>query len=310
MPELFCYIPNNCKQVAITRGKTLRPLMERDGVICIQKVHAGDFLVIRELSSKKLEVYSIVRNLQPVPVVSKKIKDSIIRIVNANKTLKKWLSNNDPIFPKGLLWSGREVTEDKYGIAKWYGLHLFIPELSKKEVEEIVLAFNAVSTENQFVTLDTKSKYDDLNSSVITFDAVKSTKVSNFFNKVLPKEYGDFILDCNGNEDGLCSGSSKTNTDWRYANELPEFISVGVLYHDKEAIRFTDVILIDNEGKTQLKSMYTIGRQIVPMKENLLMFGYRIEEHIQRMIYVVHRQDPKTGNITSSWKLFKRKKRK
>lgn len=310
MPEIFCYLPGECKQVALSRGKTLRPLMERDGPICIQKVHPGDFLIIRGLDSNKLEVYTVVNNMQHVPVVSKPIRDGVIRTINANKTLKNWLTNDDPIFPKGLLWSGREVTEDKYGIAKWYGLHLFIPELSKQEVEEIVLTFNAVATDNQFVKLDTQTKYKDLTRPVVTFGKVENTKVERFFNKILPKGYSEFIIDCNGDKDGYCNGSSKINTDWRYATELPEFISVGVLYHDAEAIRFTDIILIDDQGNKQLKSMYNLGQEIVPTDENLLLFGYRIDDNIERMVYVVHRMDPRTGNITSSWKLFKRKKRK
>lgn len=310
MPEIYCYIPGVCKQVTLTRGKTLRPLMERDGSVCIQKVQAGDFLVIRDLENRKPEFFSVARNMQHVPVVSKSIKDSLIRAVNANKTLKNWLINDEPEFPKGLLWSGREVTEDKYAIAKWYGLHLFIPEMSKAEAENLVLRFDAVSTENQFVKLDVASKIKDLTSPVITFDKVKTNKVKKLFNKVLPEQYADFIAKFNGDKDGYCNGSSKRNTDWRYANDLPEFISVGVLYDSDEAIRFTDIILIDDEGKTTLKSMYTLGREIKPTDENLLLFGYRLEENIQRMIYVVHRKNPKNDNISSSWKLFKRKKRK
>lgn len=310
MPVLFNLIPGACKQIALSRGKTLKPIMEREGCYSVQKVGVGDFLVMRCFDNNKLEVYTIAPNLQHVPIVGKGIRDGVIRAINANKVLKKWLTNDDPNFPKGLLWSGREVTEDKYGIGKWYGLHLFIPELSKPEVEELVLSFDAVSTENQFVNLDTKSRCKDLIKPIVTFDKVTNNKVEKFFNKILPEQYAKFIIECNGDKEGTCNGSSRTNTDWRYATDMPEYISVGVLYHNKEPMRFTDVILIDNDGNTQLKSMYTLGKEIVPKKENLLMFGIRLEDNIDKMVYVVHKQHPVTGEITSSWKIFKRKKRK
>lgn len=300
------YIENTTKfykQLAVTRNRNLRPIIAKDDKTTHQVIEMWDYLVLKEYNGKQMKVFQFQGAAKLTPVVNKQIKNKILSLIKSTKELNDWFNKKSHEFPKGFIWTGQEVVEEPETIYNHYSMNDFLSTLSDKGKKDIIHEFSSVETKNQFVNFKVEEYLDELNiKKPINPNVVTKARISKLFS-VLPEQYGEFI---NAQyESDYISLPIDCEVDWRKAKALPDNIAIGVLYHKKKPIRFSDAIIIKKDGSVKLMSMYTLGFTIEPMDENLMLFGYKVEEDVKRIIYVTHQIDQKTNKVTSSWKLYK-----
>lgn len=299
------YLPNlleGRKRIIISPLGEIRVFTKSNDFTTFQECRVGDFMVSRGKKDKKLRVSKHIGFGKFTEIVSKRISQPIIGLVNKQTVIKEWLWNNEAKLPKDYIWTIAEIYDNPRSIANYYGIETFLPELNVSQILELVIQFKVVDVKNQVCKMDIDTVREKLDKPMKVDKQASLKQIRKLF-ECLPPEYSDFIINENVNEQNQVVNISSKSCSWRYAKKLPKSIAVGVLYDQGELKRFTDIITIDDKGVVKLQSLYTIGNAIVPVEDNLLFFGCDIPENIVKMIYVVHHMNSK-GELNSSWKLF------
>lgn len=299
------YLPNfleGRKRIIISPFGEIRAFTKANDFTTFQECRVGDFMISRGKKDKKLRVSKHTGFGRFTEIVSKKLNQPIIGLINKQAVIKEWFWNNEAKLPKDYIWTIAEIYENPRSIANHYGIETFLPELSIPQILDLVIQFKVVDIKNQVCKLDIESVREELDKPKKVDKVANRKQIRRLF-ECLPSEYADFIIKENVNKQNQIDNINAKSCSWRYAKKLPKSIAVGVLYDQGELKRFTDVITIDDEGVVKLQSLYTIGNAIVPVEDNLLFFGCDIPENVVKMIYVVHHIND-DGEISSSWKLF------
>lgn len=296
---------DGAKMLVVSRRGHIRPFIDEVDGTTIQEAVLNDYVVCKRPRDKQLSVWYFQADHRIARMVSKKVYMPIIEQTCKNPIVRSWFFNNEPKLPDNFIWCLQDFIERPLKTSEYYGLNIFLPELGKQHILEMVGQFKTIDIANQFVKID----IDSIRESIDTVPEVQFPASKKDIKKLfsfLPDKYSEFILENNIGEDGVAEHINTNSCKWTGAKQLPKSIAVGALYDNGELKRFTDVIIISKSGEVKLNSVYTIGKTIKPVDCNLMLLACDIPKDTDRIIYVVHHIDDE-DKIRSNWRLFRKR---
>lgn len=307
---LLATIPNyynGYKQVALSPDADIRNFIrhDHDKNTTIQEIYYRDFIVAMDIKSNQLKVYYNLSGGKTTPVVSKKVYAPVLSAVNRIPELKNWFNNSEVFIPDGFMWTVQDLMDEPIPVAKFYNLNLFLPELDKKQLAEIVFQFELIPKHKQVATVNDTSMLYKESTPYIPYKTASEKQVRKMFS-CLPKDYVEFLIENNlGKKPGTVN-AKPNSVNWSYAKRIPANLTVNALYQDGELIRFNDLITIDKDGNAGLYSIHTVEQNRLEPEHNLSIYSPILNDDVVKVIYVLHRVN-KEGGINSNWFLFKKR---
>lgn len=293
-------IPNvlgSNKAVVLSGNGKLRPVADIVDGISQQCVTIGDRIVY---TNGKKQFYCIFTGGKTNENAIN--KRGFVKMIG-DRNIVKWFDNDEKTLPASTAWDGKTTMFEN---AVSCGLGMFLYGFQSTALLGGLMGLNPNLKNAQ------KSSFniEELKKSFSYMaPEIPNQTPANKISKLFPKNYkqkveaNSVVNPFGGNN--LLAHVDKNNSDWRKASGMPEVLNVSLLMNGDKILRYNELVLINEDGSTQVISLYDTFSQFDETSDNFITMPFTIPENVTRIIYVLHGVDIHQEH-SCTWWLFKR----
>lgn len=204
-----------------------------------------------------------------------------------------FLTDTSTAIPTNRNWNGVDTINS---LAFKYGLDKFLTGIANIAILGGIMGLTTDFESPSVGQFDIKQVLDNEPLDLTKIHMVQLCKVL----AGVDLEYTKWLLDD-------CISSPVKTLNWRSAERLPDMLSVSCIMDNGNAVRFNDLIVWRGDNsEPEIISIFDIVNTFTMDKTNFLSMPYVIDEHVTRVMYVVHGANIAKESDNVAW-LYRRR---